>query len=203
MRAEELLAECDHVLLAFDGPLAQLPSVPAAERLRGLIADERLPPDVARTGDPFAVIAHGATIGPATGQALYDHLCRIDFEVVGGAVPTEGVRAALATLAAVGTRVTVVSGLHAEAVRSFLVMHGLEVHVRRVSARNGPDPAVLPPAPDLIATALGGDSCVFVGTHRIDLVAASAAGVSVLRHQTVAAPTLTDPNRNPWFASLS
>lgn len=203
MLAEELLAECDHVLLAFDGPVAQLPSVPAAERLRGLIADEPLPPEVARTGDPFAVIAHAAKIGPATQQALYDHLCRIDFEVVGAAVVTEGVRAALATLGAVGTRVTVVSGLHAEAVRSFLVVHGLDAHVHRVSARTGLDPATLPPAPDLVAAARAGDSCVFVCTHRVDLAAAAAAGISVLRHQTVAAPVTADPSRNPWFAALS
>jgi phosphoglycolate phosphatase-like HAD superfamily hydrolase len=203
MLAEELLAECDHALLAFDGPVAMLPTVPAAERLRGLIADEPLPPDVAGNGDPFAVIAHANTIGPATGKALYEHLCRIDFEVVGAGQVTEGVHAALATLAATGTRVTVVSGLHAEAVRSFLVMHGLDAHVRRLSARTGPDPAVLPPAPDLITAALGPDSCVFIGTHRRDLVAAAAAGVSVLRHQTAGGSTVADPNRNPWFAALT
>ncbi|MBB4909501.1 HAD family hydrolase [Actinophytocola algeriensis] len=203
MLAEELLAECDHVLLAFDGPVAELPTVAAADRLRTLIADEPLPREVARTGDPFVVLAHAATIGPATGQALYDHLCRVDFEVVGGGQVAEGVHAALATLAATGTRVTVVSGLHSEAVRSFLVMHGLDVHVRRISARTGPDPAVLPPAPDLVTAALGGDSCVFIGTHRRDLAAAAAAGVSVLRHQTTGVTTMADPNRNPWFASLS
>ena len=203
MLAEELLAECDHVLLAFDGPVARLPSVAAAERLRGLIADEPLPPDVAGTGDPFAVIAHATTIGPATGQVLYEHLCRIDFELVGGAQVTEGVHAALAILGATGTRVTVISGMHAEAVNSFLVMHGLSAHVKRLSARTSPNPAVLPPAPDLITAALGGDSCVFIGTHRRDLAAAAAAGVSVLRHETTVATTTADPNRNPWFAALS
>ena len=203
MLAEELLAGCEHVLLAFDGPVAQLPVVPAAERLRGLIGEDRLPQQVVETGDPFVVLAHAATLGPETAQALYEHLCRVDFEVVGAGQPTEGVHAALATLGATGTRVTVVSGLHAEAVRSFLTMRGLDAHVRQISARTGPDPAVLPPAPDLITAALGTDTCVFIGTHRKDLAAAAAAGVSVLRYQTVRDPATLDPNRNPWFAALS
>ena len=201
MLAEELLAECDHVLLAFDGPVAELPTVAAADRLRGLIADQPLPDEVARTGDPFVVLAHAAAISPATGQALYDHLCRLEFELVGAAQETEGVRAALATLAAVGTRVTVVSGLNADAVRSFLVMHGLDVHVGHLSARTGPDPAGLPPAPDLVTAALRGDACVFIGATRADLTAAHAAGVTVLRHRHD--HVSTEPHRNPWFVALS
>jgi phosphoglycolate phosphatase-like HAD superfamily hydrolase len=203
MLAEELLAGCEHVLLAFDGPLAQLPSVPAADRLRGLLDGVPLPQQVAETGDPFVVLAHAATISPDTHQALYEHLCRVDFELVGGGRPTEGVHAALAVLAATGSRVTVVSGLHVEAVRSFLGANGLATHVQQISARTGPDPAVLPPAPDLITAALGTDTCVYIGAHRIDLTAASAAGVSVLRYQTVRDPATLDPNRNPWFAALS
>jgi phosphoglycolate phosphatase-like HAD superfamily hydrolase len=132
---------------------------------------------------------------------LYDHLCRLEFELVGGAQVTDGVRAALATLAATGTRVTVVSGLNADAVRSFLVMHGLDVHVRHISARTGPDPTGLPPAPDLVTAALVGDSCVFVGTTRADLTAARAAGVTALRHRRD--HVSTEPQRNPWFAALS
>jgi phosphoglycolate phosphatase-like HAD superfamily hydrolase len=200
--AEELLAECDHVLLAFDGPVVQLPVVPAADRLRSLLTGP-LPPDVAATGDPFVVLAHAATLGPDAAQTMYEHLCRVDFELVGGGQATEGVHAALAVLAATGTRVTVVSGLHAEAVRSFLVARGLAVHVSLLSARTGPDPSVLPPAPDLITAALGGDTCVYIGTHQRDLAAAAAAGVSVLRHETAAVTATADPNRNPWFAALS
>jgi len=57
MHAEELLAECDHALLAFDGPVAWLPSVAVAERLRVLVAGARLPRRVARTADPFDLAA--------------------------------------------------------------------------------------------------------------------------------------------------
>ncbi|MFC4855452.1 HAD family hydrolase [Actinophytocola glycyrrhizae] len=203
MHAEELLAECDHVLLAFDGPVAELRPVPAAERLRVLIAAERLPKRVARTGDPFVVLAHATTMGPATGRAVYEHLCRIEFEQAGGARVTDGVRGALATLAAVGTRVTVISGLNADAVRSFLVMHGLDMHVRHISARSGPDAAGLPPAPDLVATAAGGDVCVFVGATRADLAAARAAGVGTLRYRRPGDGEPLEPHRNPWFAALS
>jgi len=48
--AEELLAGCDHVLLAVYGPVAMLPTVAAADRLRTLIADEPLPREVRPAG---------------------------------------------------------------------------------------------------------------------------------------------------------
>jgi beta-phosphoglucomutase-like phosphatase (HAD superfamily) len=203
MRAEELLAGCDHVLLALDGPVAELPTQPVADRLRILLAEEKLPRRVARTSDPFAVLAHAATIGPATERALYAHLCRVEFELAGAATVTDGVRGALAVLAATGTRVTVVSGLHADVVRSFLVVHGLDAHVRHVSARTGPGVPALPPAPDLVTSAVRDDVCVFVGSTAADLAAARVAGVSTLRYRPPAGGKVPAPQRNPWFAALS
>lgn len=202
MRAEELLAGCDHVLLALDGPVAELPQVAVADRLRTLLAEAELPRRVARTSDPFAVIAHAATIGPATERALYAHLCRVEFELAGGARVADGLRAALATLAATGTRLTVVSGLHVDVVRSFLVMHGLDQHVRHLAARTGPGAEVLPPAPDLVTAAVRDEECVFVGSTGPDLAAARAAGVTALRYRPPAGEVL-DAQRNPWFAALS
>ncbi|MGB3440633.1 MAG: HAD family hydrolase [Actinophytocola sp.] len=201
MTAEEQLTECDHVLLAFDGPVAELPSVAVADRLRTLLAEAELPRRVARTGDPFAVIAYAATVGPATERALYAHLRRVEFELTGGARVADGLHAALATLAAAGARLTVVSGLHVDAVRSFLVMHGLDQHIRHLAARTGPG-AELPPAPDLVAAAVRDEECVFVGSTGPDLAAARAAGVTALRYRRLVAEEL-DEQRNPWFAALS
>lgn len=67
MRAEELLLTCDHALVAFDGPITELPPGDTrADRLRAMLGEAELPRRVAKTDDPFAVIAHAATIGPAT-----------------------------------------------------------------------------------------------------------------------------------------
>jgi beta-phosphoglucomutase-like phosphatase (HAD superfamily) len=203
MRAEELLTACDHVLVAFDGPVAELPATgPDAERLRVMVSDGRLPRKVARTADPFVVLGHAATIGPGTEKAVYAQLCRIEYEMVAGAPVTPGVREAFATMAAAGTQVTVVSGLDTAAVRGFLVVHGLDEHVRHLATRTGPDRKVLPPAPDLITRVVherAMASCVFVGSTVADLAAGRAAGVEIIRHRRLSEP---EPDC-PWFGALS
>src|ERR1043165_23098 len=132
------LADRDHVLVAFDGPIAVLPppEPTSAGRLRVLVADGGLPPEVVRTEDPFAVIDYAATIGPATERAVHDHLCRIEPVWVAAASGAPGVREAFEAMAAVGTKITVVSGVSAVAVRSFLALHGLAEHVRHLAARS-------------------------------------------------------------------
>ncbi|PRY38823.1 HAD hydrolase-like protein [Umezawaea tangerina] len=207
MRAGELLADRDHVLVALDGPVAEgLVRGPVAARLRMMVAEDRLPRKVVRTEDPFAVLAYAATIGPATEHAVYAQWCRIEHELVAAARVTPGVREAFAALAAGGTRITVVGSLDVGAIRAFLVLHGLVEHVGRVAGRSGSDPAVLPPAPDLVATAVltgatPAEACAFVGTLPVDLAAARAAGVDAIRHRR---PT-PDPDAvvPTWFDALT
>ncbi|TCO52970.1 haloacid dehalogenase-like hydrolase [Actinocrispum wychmicini] len=214
MRVEELLTERDHVLVAFDGPVAELPSAgPRTDRLRVMVADRRLPRKVTRTGDPFVILAYAATIGPATERAVYAQLCRIEHEVVAAARVTPGVREALATMAAAGTQITVVSSLATAAVRTFLVIHGLAEHARHLVGRTGPDRTVLPPAPNLINAAIHeratpAESCLFVGSMDADLTAARAAGVDAIRHRRAATspaaePATPPPPPTPWFDALS
>ncbi|MBP2320378.1 beta-phosphoglucomutase-like phosphatase (HAD superfamily) [Kibdelosporangium banguiense] len=187
MRDGRLLTERDHVLVALDGPIAELPPPPsAADRLRVMVAEGGLPRKVARTDDPFVVIAHAATIGPATEQAVHAQLCRIELEVLSTAPATAGVHKAFAKMAAVGTQITVVTSLSITAVRTFLVLHGLLDHVRHLTGRTGPDSSGLPPAPDLITAAIHHcaipmRSCLFVGSTDTDLKAARAAGVETIR----------------------
>lgn len=199
MRVEDQLTRCDHVFVAFDGPIAELPAMPVADRLRVLLGEVPLPRRVARTDDPFAVLAHAATIGPATERAVYAQLCRVEYELAGLARRTDGVAEALAFLAAAGTRVTVVSGMHTAAVRSFLVMHGLEEHAHHLAAREGTDPAVLP-----LITGMVRDhaitSCAFVGSTRTDLAAARAAGIPAIRHRRPADDAVPEDR---WFGVLS
>jgi phosphoglycolate phosphatase-like HAD superfamily hydrolase len=214
MRVAELLTEHDHVLVAFDGPVAELPSAgPRTDQLRVMVADRRLPRKVTRTDDPFVILAYAAMIGPATERAVYAQLCRIEHEVVAAARVTPGVREAFAAMAAAGTRITVVSSLATAAVRTFLVIHGLVEHARYLVGRTGPDRAVLPPAPNLINAAIHEwatptESCLFVGSTDTDLTAARAAGLDTIRHRRLATsptaePAASPPPPNPWFDALS
>ncbi|UJW31615.1 HAD hydrolase-like protein [Saccharothrix sp. AJ9571] len=198
MTAEDLLTGRDHVLVALDGPVAGLPGRNAiAARLRVLVADGRLPRKVERTEDPFAVLAHAATIGPGTERAVYAQLCRLETELAAAARIAPGVEEAFASLGTAGTRLTVVSDLAAEAVRTILVMHDLDTHVQRIAGRAGPDLENLPPAPGLITAAVREylvpvEHCLFVASTDADLTAGLAAGVETVRYQ----------GPGPWFDAL-
>jgi phosphoglycolate phosphatase-like HAD superfamily hydrolase len=151
-----------------------------------LVADATLPRKVARTRDPFVVIEYAAGIGPATGQAVYARLRRIERERVAAARVTPGVLDAMAIMTGAGTHVTVISSLDAEAARMFLVLHGLDKHVRRLVGRTRAAREILPPAPDLVATVLrerAVGSAVFVGSTADDLAAGRAAGLDTYRYR--------------------
>jgi phosphoglycolate phosphatase-like HAD superfamily hydrolase len=211
VRSGQLLAERDHVLVALDGPVVErLPGLPVADRLRTLVAEDRLPRKVARTEDPFVVLAFARSIGPATERAVYAQWRRIEHEVVASARLTSGVHEAFATLAASGVRITVVGSLDVMVIRALLVLHGLDAHVGRLVGRAGPDRAVLPPAPDLITSAIHAcaipiESCAFVGTTDDDLAAARAAGVDTIYHRRSAVAPAPPPETRPttWFDGLS
>lgn len=212
MYTKELLTGRDHLLVALDGPIAGLPSMEStAGRLRVMVADGRLPRKVARTSDPFVVLAYAAAIGPATEQAVHAQLCRIEHELLAAASVTPGVHDALAAVTAAGTQITVITSLATTAVRTFLAIHGLDDHVRHLAGRTGPDRTRLPPAPNLIVEAIREravaiESCLFVGSTEIDLAAARAAGVDFMRHRSVP-PTHEPPPAplppNPWWEALS
>ncbi|MGC7094919.1 HAD hydrolase-like protein [Amycolatopsis lurida] len=161
MLAEELLAERDHVLVAFDGPVAELPAGHGmAGRLRVMLGDAKLPRKVERTDDPYVVLAH----------------------------------------AAAGMRITVLGGLAADPIRAFLVMHGLDEHVRRLAGRTGPDRMT----PDLITAAIREltvplEACAFVGSTDKDIAAAREAGVEVIRYRR---PSEEFPAA-PWFEAVA
>jgi len=205
---EKLLAERDHALVAFDGSVAELPSMtPLAGRLRTMLSEAPLPRKVARTDDPFVVLAYAATIGPGTERAVYAQFCRLEAEAVAAARLAPGVGEAFARLVAAGTRITVIGSLSTAAIRTFLVLHGLGASVRHLAGRTGPDRALLPPAPDLVGAAIHeqavpAQSCVFVGSTNDDVTAARAAGVDVIRYRRpVVSPDADVPARS-WFEAL-
>jgi beta-phosphoglucomutase-like phosphatase (HAD superfamily) len=221
MDVQRSLTACDQVLVAFDGPIAELPPTDSvAERLRAVIADARLPRKVARTADPLVVLDYAATIGPATAAALHRRLGWLEHEAVTEARLTPGAGEAMKALAAAGTRIAVVSGLTHGAVRAFLVLHGIDEHVTRIAARARPDRSALPPAPDVLTELVRGRDvadCAFVASTDDDLAAGRAAGVRTYRYRRPAeppvepvaervgavAPRFLVPPRVPWFEALA
>jgi beta-phosphoglucomutase-like phosphatase (HAD superfamily) len=200
MDVQHSLTECDAVLVAFDGPVAELPPMDAAaERLRAMVADARLPRKVARTADPLAVLDYAATIGPATAAAVHTQLGRLEHELVSDAALRPGAAAAIKTMASAGAKITVVSSLTHAAIRTFLVLHGMIEDVAHIAGRARPDRSVLPPAPDLLTGAIRGravEDCAFVASTAADLAAGRAAGIRTYRHHPVEPST-------PWFEALS
>jgi HAD superfamily hydrolase (TIGR01662 family) len=191
--AAELLAERDHVLIDFDGPVCglfggHLSDGEAATRLKVLLG-EGIPPDVAKAGDPFEVLRYAVSCGPATARTIETQLKRLELEAVATAAETPGIATTLAALHAAGCTVTVVSNNSVEAIRTFLVVHGLAAHVRGISARTRPDPELLKPNPFLVNEAIRslGTSprfCVMVGDSQADIDAAHAAGVAAIAYPT-------------------
>ncbi|MBE1463358.1 HAD family hydrolase [Kibdelosporangium phytohabitans] len=187
MRIQERLSEIDHVMVAFDGPIAELPPASlSVDSLRVMVAEGGLPREVARTEDPFAVLDYAATIGPATERAVHDQLTRVEQGVLLAARRTPGVDEGFDTLAAAGVKITVVGRVATAAIRSFLVMHNLEQYVWYLAGRSGPaDRALVPPAPDLVnaairTSAVPAEASLFVGSTQADLDAARAAGVATV-----------------------
>lgn len=182
----ELLQEKDHVFLDFDGPVcdvfARLAASEVADRLKRLVTPD-LPAEVSASADPFDVLRYAASCGPNAAHVVERQLSRFEVEAVSQISPAPGVVEVLREWAAQGFTVTIVSNNSVDAVRSFLTLHELTGHVRRISARTTSDPARLKPHPALLdaaVKALGTSprQCVMIGDSAADVLAARAAGVA-------------------------
>lgn len=188
MTLAELLAERRHVLLDFDGPVcAVFGGVGAKNVTRSLAATLRdhgvvLPPDLAESDDPFAVLRHVAAAAPSLVGVAELRFRELEVEAVATAPMTSGLAEALAGLTRTGHTVTIVSNNSEAAVRTFLDAHDLASAVHGVVARADPDPRLLKPSPHLVTTAVRQldaepDECLLVGDSTTDITAAQAAGV--------------------------
>lgn len=182
-----LLARCRHVLLDFDGPVCSVfggtSDRAVADQLRADFPE--LPADVANSSDPFDVLRHAATLGPAVLARIAVEFERLEVQAAATATPTPGAAETIAALRRTGHTITIVSNNSAAAVAAYLDHQGLAELVDGISARTDPAPDLLKPSPHLLLQAmrtLGADAahCVLIGDSATDIKAAHAVEIAVI-----------------------
>lgn len=198
--AAELLADREHVLFDFDGPVCALfagvTDRAVADRLRVFLGAD-LPADVATTHDPFAVLRYARTRSDTTRQVVERELRRQELAAVETATETPGIRDTLRGLAVTGHILTIVSNNATDAVRAYLARHEFGRHVSEISGRHSDEPTPLKPDPFLVRQAMWfldttPDRCCLIGDSVADIEAAHALGVPVVAY---------DPHKCSWFAT--
>lgn len=185
----ELLARCPHVLLDFDGPVCAVfggtTDRAVADQLRADLPG--LPAEVTASSDPFDVLRHAATLGPAVLDTVAREFTRLEVHAVATATPTPGAEEAIAALHATGHTITIVSNNSTAAVEAYLRSHDLMPSLDGISARTCPDPDLLKPSPHLLDQAIRqldttASRCVLVGDSTTDVAAARAAGAAAIAY---------------------
>jgi beta-phosphoglucomutase-like phosphatase (HAD superfamily) len=177
----ELLAERDHVLLDFDGPVCaefggQLSDREAAIRLHPCSARPLPLRSPART--TRSKCSAMPPCGPATAKVV---------EAIASAPETPGAAQTMRDLHRAGFTLTIASNSSIDALRAFLQLHDLAQYVRGISARTGPDPALLKPSPFLVEQAIrslgtSSERCVLVGDSATEIEAAHAADTAAIAY---------------------
>jgi HAD superfamily hydrolase (TIGR01662 family) len=192
----DLLSNCDHVLVDFDGPICAVfggkySNYEVASQLRELLADagcRQLPDDVAATDDPFEVLGYAAAhLDDHLAERAESTLRRYEVEAVDSAPPTVGAASTLRHLVASGFVVAIVSNNSVDAINRYVDRHGLRSQIRLVSARTSNNFRHLKPNPFLVDQALqqvgtSARRAVMVGDSDADVDAARAAGLPVIAY---------------------
>ena len=185
-----LLADRQHVLVGFDGPVCSVFSPrarrAAADRLRVWLGTD-LSPELLAADDPFTVLRHGRSRHGTTAY-LMDREFRIqELAAVATATATPGALDAVRALTVSGHTVTVVANNSFDAVSTYLAHHEIGRHVHEVSARHteqltplAPDPFLLDQAMKALDTTA--DGCCVVGESIDDIEAARAAGIPMIAY---------------------
>lgn len=187
-----LLAATGAVLVDFDGPVcdvfAGFPAPMVADQLRAaLIASGSghadWPRHIARSGDPFDLLRHAATLDETLARHVHTVLSARETNAVASATPTDGSSEFLRAWTATGRPVAIVSNNSALAVQAYVDLRDLRSHITHISARTSPDPDRLKPHPYLLHRALAvlgvaPGNAVMIGDSTTDMYAAAAAGTA-------------------------
>lgn len=190
MTPAEILADREHVLLDFDGPVCAVFSgisdQEVADHLRSLLHGD-LPADIASSRDPFDLLRYVRALPGSVGQVIEREFLEQELAAVAIAVETPGALEAVRALSVSGHTITIVSNNSTAAVRAYLSRHELGQYIHEVSARHPEQQTPLKPDPFLLRQAMlqlgtSPAACCMIGDSIADIEAAHALEVPVIAY---------------------
>ena len=147
---ENALADCEHLLLHFRGPVCDLsvrPVTAVTARLRELLAGQGvpLPPAIRAASDPYALLRFILAACPGLAARAEAEICQQEILAAAAARPTPGLR----TLLDGPASVSIIGDVCPAAIKGYLARlyrHHMD-RVRLIIGRLGADPALLEPTP--------------------------------------------------------
>jgi HAD superfamily hydrolase (TIGR01662 family) len=185
-----VLAEHEHILLDFDGPVcsvfAGLSDRTVANHLRERL-DPNLPQDVAEADDPFVVLRYARHLGGSAAATIEREFRDQELAAVTSARETPGSADAIQTLVTKGHTVTIVSNNSVDAISRYLREHKLDRLITRISARQLTHATPLKPNPFLLVQAIehlgtAAVHCCMIGDSVADIDAAKSIGAAVIAY---------------------
>ena len=192
---ENALADCEHLLLHFRGPVCDLsvrPVTAVTGRLRDLLAGQGvpLPPAVRAASDPYALLRFILAACPGLAARAEAEICQQEILAAAAARPSPGIR----TLLDGPASVSIIGDVCPAAIKGYLARlyrHQMD-RVRLIIGRLGADPALLEPTqvPILQAARLLGvppAACAVVASTPDSIRAARQAGARAIGYACTAA----------------
>jgi beta-phosphoglucomutase-like phosphatase (HAD superfamily) len=186
----QIISGTRHLLLDFDGPIcsifAETPAPAVAGQLRGILraAGVSFPAEVESEQDPLQVFSYAAGLSPQIADLAQRELTKLETRAAATAKPTEGAADLIATAAATGRTVIIVSNNSSYAILEYLAIHRIGP-VAGVVGRDESNPELMKPSPYLVRGAVSlldahPAECAFVGDSASDMLAGRLAGVPVI-----------------------
>ena len=192
---ENALADCEHLLLHFRGPVCDLsvrPVTAVTGRLRDLLAGQGVPPPpaVRAASDPYALLRFILAACPSLAARAEAEICQQEVRAAAAARPSHGIRNLLGGPASV----SIIGDVCPAAIKGYLArLYPRQMgRVRLVIGRLGADPALLEPTPVPILQAaqlLGVPpaACAVVASTPDGIRAARQAGARAIGYACTAA----------------
>lgn len=189
--AREVLADRSFVMLDFDGPVCAVFDGPGARAVATELSTflgtvgVRIPPALAETSDPFALLRLASTVSPGAARRADTEFRKLEISAIATAPATDGVADVLRSLTDEGRTVAIVSNNSTPAVKAYMDGHELSPFISAIAGRSSPDVGLLKPSPHLLYEAMHAVSAspgnsVMIGDSASDIEAARAAGVAVI-----------------------
>ena len=191
----DALADCEHLLLHFRGPVCDLsvrPVTAVTGRLRDLLAGQGvpLPPAVRAASDPYALLRFILAACPGLAARAEAEICQQEILAAAAARPCPGMRNLLDRPASV----SIIGDVCPAAIKGYLArLYPRQMdRVRLIIGRLGADPALLEPTPIPISQAaqlLGVPpaACAVVASTPDSIRAARQAGARAIGYACTAA----------------